>query len=233
MKLRVQYNGWNGATGFFRNRPLLDTITELLTGESPRVLFHAVSIGAEAYSFAIYCQMQGICCRALHATDISPEFLEIAKLAQYPSLIAQGLSEEEKRYFEPRGSVWSPIKAIRDAVTFLPACSFVDSDFNESYDVVFVMNALTYVTPDIQSRTIARVAKYNTRYLVLTAFHQQTIKSDLTRAGYVPVTDRQREIHTAWKDRILAHGQVEHTWQLPTYSEIADFDYKYCAIFRK
>jgi chemotaxis methyl-accepting protein methylase len=57
--IRVYSGNNKGATAFFRNRPLLKTLSGLLAGQSPSVLFHAASIGAEPYTFAVHCRMYG------------------------------------------------------------------------------------------------------------------------------------------------------------------------------
>jgi chemotaxis methyl-accepting protein methylase len=234
MMLRPRSGNLRGATEFFRNRPLVHTLLDLLSGQpNIKVLFHACSIGAEPYSFAAMCQLRGIKNVGIHATDISPEFLEFARKAQYPATAADDMSAEEKTCFDISAGQLCPVVSIRDAVSFLPACSFVDSIFPEPYDVVFVSNALTYVTPAEQKMAIANVSRYNTGYLVLTAFHQQTIKSDLIASGYGPVPDKLEEIHNSWGDRITKDAPPDHSWMLPPFSKITDYEYKYCALFRK
>jgi len=231
--IRVYSGESKGATAFFRNRALLDTLTSRLAGESPRVLFHAVSIGAEAYSFAIYCQMRGIRCKVIQASDISGEFLERAAAARYESALLESMSNEEKAFFEVFGETFTPRKSIRDSVSFLPACSFVTAEFAEPYDVVFLSNALTYVSPFEQSQTISRIARYNTRYLILTAFHPQTIESDLRSNGYEPLQENLEAIHDGWGDRIFGNAPEGHSWMLRPFSRVEGYEYKYCAIFRK
>jgi chemotaxis methyl-accepting protein methylase len=58
--IRVYSGDSKGATAFFRNRTLLETIARLLHDQRYRVLFHACSVGAEPYSFAIYCRLRGV-----------------------------------------------------------------------------------------------------------------------------------------------------------------------------
>jgi hypothetical protein len=222
-----------GATSFFRNRPLLETLLPLLRDLSSKVLFHAVSIGAEAYSFAIYCRMRGIRCDVIDATDISENFLNYARRARYPAQALETMREEEKRFFEPCDDGIAPTQPIRDAIRFLPPCSFVDARLPESYDVVFVMNALTYVTPEQQAQAIRNIAGYNNRYLILTAFHPLTIEEDLKANGYQPVLDNVEEIHNSWGDRVGQCAPKNHSWMLPRFSKVEGYEYKYCAIFEK
>jgi chemotaxis methyl-accepting protein methylase len=212
----------------------VNTLLDLLKGQPKiRLLFHACSIGAEPYSFAVMCQMRGIKNVEIHATDISNEFLEFAQKAHYPATAADDMSAEEKTFFDVSGGQLCPVASVRSAVTFLPPCSFVDSVLTESYDVVFVSNALTYVTPAEQATAIANISHYNMRYLVLTAFHQQTIKPDLMANGYEAVPDNLEEIHNSWGDRIAKDAPLDHSWMLPPFSKIQDYEYKYCALFRK
>jgi hypothetical protein len=201
-KIVVRDGIYNGATAFFRNKPLLDTLTPLLTG-NPRVLFHAVSIGAEAYSFAIHCKRHGINA-TIHATDINERFLGYAK-THVPA--------------EPMLPV-----------TFLPPMSFEDTPEDE-YDFVFVNNAFTYVSPEVQSRAIANISTYNTGYLITTAFHQDTIRGDLI--SYMPILDNIEQIHNAWSDRLSKSHPEGHSWKLPPFSKVRDYEYKYCSIFKR
>jgi chemotaxis methyl-accepting protein methylase len=234
MMLRPRSGNLRGATEFFRNRALVNTLLDLL-GEKPaiKLLFHACSIGAEPYSFAAMRQMRGIKNVEIHATDISPEFLEFARNANYPDSVAEDMSAEEKSFFDIASGQLRPVASIRGAVTFLPACSFIDTIFPQAYDVVFVSNALTYVTPAEQAAAIANISRYNTSYLVLTAFHQLTIKQDVIAAGYEPVPDNIEAIHNSWGDRITKDAPPDHSWMLPPFSKINDYEYKYCALFRK
>jgi chemotaxis methyl-accepting protein methylase len=84
--LRVYDAAQKGATAFFRNRPLLATIDELLRekpGHEPlRILFHASSIGAEVYSFVIHSMISGLAIERdlqVFATDLNPNFLNFAR----------------------------------------------------------------------------------------------------------------------------------------------------------
>ena len=91
-----------GVTDFLRNKAFLETLADLLRDlDRPRVLFHACSVGAEPYSFAIVWSERIGTPIEIEATDIEPEFLKLALSLEHPLLTDQ----------------------IRDLVTFLPACS--------------------------------------------------------------------------------------------------------------
>lgn len=246
--LRVYSGQQKGATAFFRNRPLLELVLARLR-RAPRrrikALFHAASIGAEPYSFAMAWWRRGLD-RArpidIFATDINPVFLEYARHATYPAEVLASCTEEERRGFEfaPEDSV-RPVAAARAMVHVLPPCSFVEfveADARESYDVVFLMNALTYVSEEEQAIALRRIAGYNHGMLVTTAFHPDTIRTDLIDNGYVPVTAEIEAIHNAWTERIRdgaapERGSPEYSWVLPPFSRIENYEYKYCSVFRK
>lgn len=243
--LRVYSGESKGATSFFRNRPLLRALMRLCAGYPKRqikVLFHAGSIGAEAYSFATYCRMFELQ-RAheiqLFATDIDASFLDFAREARYPEAILEPMTELERTYFVPSGSGFvSPCDAVRSMVGFLPPISFVEALSDETFDFVFVMNAITYVTELEQSIALRNIASYNCGYLVATAFHPDTIENDLTRNGYVPVTVDLERIHDGWGERIRTadlplHGSPEYSWVLPPFSTTPGYEYRFCAIFEK
>ncbi len=243
--LRVYSGDSKGATSFFRNRPLLHALMRLCANYRKRqikVLFHAGSIGAEAYSFATYCRifdLQRTHDIQLFATDIDASFLDFAREARYPESILAPMTELERTHFVPSGSGFvSPCDAARSMVSFLPPISFVEAVSDESFDFVFVMNAITYVTELEQSIALRNIASYNCGYLVATAFHPDTIECDLTRNGYVPVTVDLERIHDGWGERIRTadlplHGSPEYSWVLPPFSTIPGHEYRFCAIFQK
>lgn len=236
-----------GTTAFFRNRPLFDTLLEALAAggqRSIRVLFHANSIGVEAYSFIVRYLCLGLdrgfdleC----HATDRQQEFIEIARSATYPAQVLDGVSHEERHYFHQQGDLVKIDEAAFARIRFLPSCDFREFCSDNPYDVVFLLNALVYVSAPDQAVTIDRIAGYNSKWLITTGFHRDTIKVDLTRNGYQPDTRNIREIHASWIDRLRDQPIAQETlppnihtdWSLQPFSEIEDYEYKYCALFRK
>ncbi len=245
--LRVYDGAQKGATAFFRNRPLLETLMELLEqrqGRPLRILFHAGSIGAEVYSFVVYALRTGLadrCPMEIYTTDLNPQFLRFAEEACYPAEVLNSFSEEERNWFERvEDGVVRPVEAVRRRVWFLPACSFVDAvpPEGEVFDVVFILNALTYVTPDQQAECLQNVARYNTDLLVACAFHPDTIRRDLLANGYVPITTRIAEIHNSWTERIRS-GELpppespDYSWVIPPFSEVPEFEFRFCSIFQR
>jgi hypothetical protein len=245
--LRVYDGAQKGATAFFRNRPLLETLMVLLEqrqGRPLRILFHAGSIGAEVYSFVIYALRTGLanrCPLEIYTTDLNPQFLQFAEEACYPAEVLETFTAEERVWFESLDSgMVRPVEAVRRCVWFLPACSFVDAvpPEGEVFDVVFILNALTYVTPDQQAECLRNVARYNTDLLVACAFHPDTIRRDLLANGYEPVTTRIAEIHNAWTERIRTEAlpppdSPDYSWVIPPYSEIPEHEFRFCSIFQK
>ena len=79
-----------GVTDFFRNKAFLETLADLLRDlDRPRVLFHACSVGAEPYSFAIVWSERIGTPIEIEATDIEPEFLKLALSLEHPLLTDQ------------------------------------------------------------------------------------------------------------------------------------------------
>lgn len=242
--IRVYKGDKKGATSFFRNRPFLETVcAQLKTIEKPQinVLFHACSVGAEPYSFVAAAAMSGLFGHFeqinIIATDIEADFIAQAKAALYPASVVQGLTPAEQAFFAPAdGGNVTIHPLLKEAVQFIAPASFVDFSTDVAFDAVFVMNAMTYVTPAQQSEAIRKIAGYNSRFLMLSAFHPDGIKADLQQAGYAPVAERRGEIHNAWGDRVTS-GPIapqESSWRVPPYSEeVADFEYKFGAIFQK
>lgn len=230
--LRAYCEDHKGATAFFRNRPLLDTVIAYLASKCParcRVLFHACSIGAEPFSLAAWWLLRfgGTQANRLQitATDIEPGFVEIGKRAVYPAAVLDGMVGREKALFSPHQQGVQVSSQVREMVRFQPPMSFLDGDPGGDYDAVFVMNALTYVTPDEQTRSIQRISQYCRHLMGLTAFHPDTIEADLTSVGFAPLAANRERIHNAWGDRLtdapLSPGTPEYSWKLPSFNPAA------------
>ena len=232
-----------GTTAFFRNRPLFQVLLDELQQlgqQNYRLLFHACSIGAEVYSLLIQHQVCGHArdySLRVQATDLEQEFIDYAKLGRYPREVINGMSAEEQRYFELTEQ--AEVKPeLRDAVQFLPASDFTRFESAESFDVVVLLNCLIYVPEQAQRETLDRIAAYNSKILVSSAFHRSTIKADLQRHGYEPILSRQREIHDAWLDRrnetpFVPMPGIYADWKLPAFTEVVGFEYVYCSLFKK
>jgi|GEM_PF-862092 polysaccharide pyruvyl transferase WcaK-like protein/ADP-heptose:LPS heptosyltransferase len=248
VRLRPAVRDAIGTTAFFRNRPLFHTLLQELekSGRTQiRILFHACSIGVEVYSFVIQYLVQGydkhysIEC---YASDKESEFLNVAQRATFPSVVLESINPEERIFFNPENSDRIAIdQNVLRLVTFLPPTDFTRFQSAQQFDVVVLLNAFVYVPANLQSLAIDRISTYNTEWFVTTGFHQETIRSDLRRNGYLPCTTNIREIHSSWTDRLRNKPTPKETlptnihtdWSLPPYSEIPDYEYKYCAIFRK
>jgi len=240
LMLRVYKDDRKGATAFFRNRFFLNVIVARLAAldaKPVRVLVQACSIGAEPYSLAATALDRGLDI-AIDATDIEPEFVAFAQRAQYPDAITAPMTASEKKFFKPAGQGQVEIDAaLRAKVKFLPVQS-VTEPIPGAYDAVVAMNVLTYVTPAEQTRAIATMAAATAHYLCLTAFHPDSIKSDVESAGFEPVMDDQSLIHNSWGDRVrpggATPGSPEYSWMVPPYNmDCADYAWRYCAIFRR
>jgi len=262
-KVRIAQKGVvSGATSFFRNRPLFDTVLRMLSEElgltKAKILIHSCSVGAEVYSLLIRNEIVNGSKLSLevYATDFEESYVQIARGGVYGVSDVQGILDEEAKYFNISESSASIVPDIYNKVTFLPASDFRRFDTEEIFDVVFILNSLCYVSGRDQAKTFDLVRKYNKHLLVTSSFHQDQIKSDMTRNGYIPVPNNQELIHDSWsfrlrpKDTLVTKTQIHlanlykkivppragglHiTSSIPPFSRIKDFKYKYCAVFKK
>lgn len=191
--LRVYDSDKIGSTAFFRNRPLLATLAAQFRASGKdvlNVLFHACSIGAEPYSLAAYAAMTGLDDHVrlnIHATDINPNFVAHARAAVYPEGVLAGMSEGERACFEPHAPGLVRVRPdIAARVNFLPPASFVDFLSDQEFDVVCVLNALTYVTAEQQTSTLRNISGYNSWLLIASAFHPDSIETDVVAYGTSP-----------------------------------------------
>ena len=245
VRLRPATEASIGTTAFFRNRPLYDVLLNKLRARGKshyKILFHACSIGAEVYSFLIHHNLGGYIddfTIELHATDLETNFVDYSRNGVYPSEILTGMTQEESSFFVNTNNGASVVEELKHKVSFLDAVSFIDFESNQTFDVVFLLNTLIYVPENKQHEVIDKVATYNSDILVVSAFHMNSIKNDLSRNHYQPQLESQREIHDSWIDRRVSVNSNElapgiyANWRLPEFSKIEDYEYKYCAIFSK
>lgn len=234
-----------GTTAFFRNRALLNVLfDELRKCGQPHysVLFHASSIGAEVYSFVIHYLVKDYSedfSLTVDATDLEPGFVEYARNGRYPAEILDGLDGSEQSCFVRDCDTARVAESVRQHTNFMDAADFMQFRARREYDVVVLLNALIYVPAEQQARLLDRIGSYNSRFLVTTGFHSDSIKADLVRNGYRPVNRELKSIHDGWTDRRVNAPVAEHRpgiyadWSLPEYAEIDDYQYKFCSVFVK
>lgn len=239
--LRIYKDDRKGATAFFRNRPLLQTLARLLAKEKKtskiKVFFHACSIGAEPYSFGAFMfnRPRKV---IIDATDIEQSFIDFAKQGVYPAQITDHMSAEEKKWFAPVGDNQILLaEKIRKKVRFLSPLSVLDP-VPGKYDIVFAMNVLTYIAEEEQQKALALMAASARKMLCVTAFHPDSIKVTLEKLGFEPVLDNQQEIHNSWGDRVrpggASPGSPEYSWVIPPYNtDCQDYTWRYCSLFRR
>jgi hypothetical protein len=244
--LRAYNDGHKGATAFFRNRPFLETLfgaLDLARKDRVRIFVHACSIGAEPYSLALWWLHQvqpahpGVTLEIV-ATDIDPEFLHVAQQGCYPEQILSGMTEQERGWFLRDGEAVVVPDAARALVRFVTPMNFVTDGPAEQFDVVLIMNALTYVTEQEQGTALFNAARYARRMLCITAFHPDSIRDDMERIGFSPCPINHREIHEAWVERLFTEavepGHPDYSWRLPPYDiSRVDYGYRFGVIFHR
>lgn len=243
--IRAYNDGHKGATAFFRNRPFLETLFSALKPVCKgriKILVHASSVGAEPYSLALWWLHRarsgwlGEVDIDIAATDIDAGFLAFAQQATYPDALLAGMTAEEQSWLDTSdGKLVVPAEA-RCLVRFLAPMSFVDGDPGEVFDAVLVMNALTYVSAADQTLALSRWAAYTRHVLAITAFHPDSIMSDLLSSGFTPCMENHRQIHEAWGDRLtkapVPPDSPDFSWRLPPYdTPAADYTYRYGTVF--
>ncbi len=239
--IRVYQGGNKGATAFFRNRAVLDTLLETLAGlgrRRVRVFVHAASVGAEPYSLALCWMHRWRSAFELEivATDINAHFLEAARQGVYPQQVGAGLTEEERSWFVQEAQTLRIPDEVRERVSFLAPMDFVRGRPEGEFDAVLIMNALTYVTPAEQHAAIRLAASYAGSLLALTAFHPDSIRADVEAAGFEPLLRNHELIHQGWGDRLTSQpidtASSEYSWKLPPYDAAhPDYAYRFGALF--
>lgn len=181
-----------GTTDFFRNRAFLSTLVDLLLPiENPRVIFHACSCGAEPLSFAVLWRERHGGRITIHATDIEPLFLSMAKTITHESVT----------------------ESDRELVTFLTPSNMVTFRADEPYDAVICMNALCYLSEDEQRLAIRALCKSTKQYLCITAASPSLLRQELQRTGFRPLWKSWVRIYYGWRERLsLRHRKC---WKLP------------------
>ena len=247
LRLRPAYDHIVGTTAFFRNRSLVSTVIgelKKLEASKLHILFHSSSIGAEPYSFIISALNSGLSSKFelnCFATDLSQAFLDFAATGTYPVEVLKAMSSAESKFFSRRQSQCVIKKLVRDKVSFLQASDIRSFSPERHFDVVFLLNALVYVTEAEQRQVFERISTYNTHLLIVTGFHQETIRSDLESNGYEPVLTNIEDIHNNWTDRMRPEpilkadlpSNIYADWSLQPFAKESDWQYKFCAVFRK
>ncbi|MFC4622259.1 CheR family methyltransferase [Comamonas nitrativorans] len=245
--LRAYDSGFTGTTAFFRNRIFIETFSEILGNlkKDVRIMIHACSIGAEAYSLAAWWQHEitprfgfGL---QIFASDMNSHFLAYAREGRYPREILQGMTPKERAWFHTEGDLVVIPASLKAMVKFCEPSNFITASpplGGKHFDATLLMNALTYVTPAEQSTAIMNIASCTRYIMCLTAFHPDQIKSDISHSGFHPLKLNHREIHNGWSERLssipLKAGAPDYSWKLPPYEiQSKDYEWRYASIFIK
>ncbi len=241
LMLHIHNGNQEGDTAFFRNRYLFNTVLDIMKQRPQKkflIFFHACSIGAEVYSFVIHYLLQQSNLQfeiEVFATDINRHFLNVAQEGFYPDHILKTMTNEEINYFQfSERRFVTPIDEIKQKIKFLSPVSFLDFKSSKTMDVVFLLNALTYVAEEEQTIAIQRIANYNSFLFCVADVHKRTIKADVQVNGYIPITTNIESIHQAWDENsnqdLLAN---EDKTNKSKFIKIPDYQYKLCSIFKK
>ena len=159
-----------GVTSFFRDplvwQQLIDvTLPELLSrrapGDSLRAWVVGCSTGEEAYSLAMAfaevtqrLPQYRKCTLQIFASDLSPDGIATARLAQYPPSISQTVSPERlSQFFTLQDGNYRIAKRIRDTVLFAQHDVILDPPFTK-LDLLFCRNLMIYFDATLQRRLL-------------------------------------------------------------------------------
>jgi two-component system CheB/CheR fusion protein len=160
-----------GVTSFFRDPLVWDqlrdkVIPEVLAAHPQGGLLRAwtagCSTGEEAYSLAIVFKeaLEHVSRRAnfslkIFATDLDTDAIDRARIGNYPSTIASGVSAARLKEFfikNDRGG-YAVKKVIREMVTFAPQNLVMHAPFTK-LDFLTCRNLLIYLDPEMQKKLI-------------------------------------------------------------------------------
>ena len=159
-----------GVTSFFRDpmvwQQLVDvTLPELLArrapGDSLRAWVVGCSTGEEAYSLAMaFAEVTerlprySKCSLQVFASDLSPDAIATARLAQYPPSISDAVSPERlSQFFTMQDGNYRIAKRIRDTVLFAQHDVILDPPFTR-LDLLCCRNLMIYFDATLQRRLL-------------------------------------------------------------------------------
>lgn len=158
-------------TEFFRD-PLVwskvreGVVQELGKKDSIKVLHAACSSGQEVYTMAIILKEMGLLDKAkIHALDLNPEMLEIAKSGKYPKRL---LEESINNYTTGGGSIGFENYCTSDKFSIYMDTSLINGvqfkqsnlvtdDFFGDYDIIFIRNVLIYFNQKLQNTVLEKL----------------------------------------------------------------------------
>jgi len=239
---RVQPRGGACFTRFFRNRPQLELVRDLVLDRSREVPVRIVSLGcstgAELYSILWLIRMgrpsQNV--QAL-GIDIAEECIQAASRGVYPCRVIEVAAISETRHerlFTREGKTLVIQSWLKEAVTWAvgDACSSDLAARFGLHDVVIANNFLFQMLPERSEaclRNLTRLVAPN-GYLVVSGVDLDLRKAVLGDLGFVPVTARCEEIHAAedvhnaWPLRVWGLEPIDRTRE--------DWPARYATVFR-
>lgn len=137
-------------------------------GQMVRMWSAACSTGQEPYSMSMvaheYARLNNVpaltTALKIHATDISPSVIMLAKLARYDKIaMSRGMwPEYQQRYFTGDEKVASPIDTVKRPVTFEQFN--LQSPFHAlgKFDVIFLRNVAIYFSKEFKQELFNKVA---------------------------------------------------------------------------
>ena len=239
---RIQARGGACYTRFFRNLPQLELIRDLALEMSDRVPVKIASIGcstgAELYS-ALWLIRRARPAPTIQALgiDMSEECVQAASRGVYPFRVVEvaGMSETSyERLMTKEGKTLVVQDWVKEAVTWAvdDACSPDLAARFGPQDVVLANNFLFAMPPERAEaclRNLTRIVAPN-GYLVVSGVDLDLRSRILGELGFLPVTARCEEIHTAedvhtaWPLRFWGLEPIDRTRQ--------DWPARYATVFR-
>jgi len=241
---RIHARGGACYTRFFRNLPQLELIRDLVLERPPgppvKILSLGCSTGAELYS-ALWLIRTARPTQQVQAlgVDISEECIQAASRGVYPFRVPEvavgGVSENShERFLTREAKTLVVLDWIKESVRWAvgDACSPDLAAHFGRHDVVFANNFLFQMPPDRSEaclRNLTPLVAPN-GYLVVSGVDLDLRSRILGELGFVPVTARYEEIHTAedvhtaWPLRAWGLEPIDRTHD--------DWPARYATVFR-
>jgi SAM-dependent methyltransferase len=239
---RVQPRGGGCFTRFFRNVPQLELVRDLVLerprGEPVKIASVGCSTGAELYSvlWLIRTARPTQDIQAL-GIDLAEECVQAASRGVYPCRVIEVAKVSEnshKGLFTRDGKTFVVQEWVKEAVNWAvgDACSSDLVSRFGSHDVVFANNFLFHMPPERAEACLRNLARLVARdgYLVVSGADLEVRSRVVVELGFVPVTARWEEIHTAedvhaaWPLQFMGLEPIDRTRQ--------DCAARYATVFR-
>lgn len=235
------------ATRFFRNRPLIKTVFDLVQRahlNNSSFFFHACSTGEEPYSYAMYKMENTGLSIKFQASDYNHSALDIARVGVYDEktvdLINSGyISDKYKKYFNKVDGGYSLNQSVRLVMDDFIIVDYtkIDDDWasNHRADVVFCNSTLLYHSHQVQEFVLERLCIQASEILVLTGVENRILEKVLKKHGFIPYKENWEAVYDGCPLRRVKNDPVYRTPTTPYLSDrnkVKDHYFRYSVFYK-